>query len=560
MKETYLELMELSLSAYSKAHILRFFSDVKTNGLTEHGFPRLTANIGILIAHGRRTDLLPIFLEMMDFCCEQIPLVLAANDFSIREIVCCIFEIEKVGAVDAARIQKWKAALATCDPNTCYDRIAKSLTDPVRNWALFSGVSEYYRQALGLCQSTEFIELQFGQQLQWFDENGMYGDNPHAYAHQPVLYDLAPRFLYALALHLGYRGRYYEKIDALLKKAGLHTLAMQSVTGEIAFGGRSNQFYFNEGLLCGVLEFEASRYAKEGNMELAGRFKAAIQRAVSHSLRGLSAKPIYHIKNRFPTETKYGCEDYAYFDKYMITVASNYYGAYRMCDDTIPVGEFDGSPVAWQTSPRFHKVFLRAGGYALEFDTDADAHYDASGLGRVQKEGAPSTVCMATPCPGHPIYTVDTKEPLALSLATGVWQDEKWLFATSEDTAYEVSALSCGETKASAKMRCRFKNGGVTESRYTVSESGVLIEIEGAGRIANMLPAFAFDGACETSIVCTENTLEITYKGWLCRYTTNGKIVDLEKTAQNRNGYYRAFAAIGNGQLTVHVEILPCCG
>ena len=54
MKEKYIELMEKALSAYTDEHIQRYFNDVKTNGLTEHGFPRLTANIGILIAHGRR--------------------------------------------------------------------------------------------------------------------------------------------------------------------------------------------------------------------------------------------------------------------------------------------------------------------------------------------------------------------------------------------------------------------------------------------------------------------------------------------------------------------------
>ena len=45
MKEKYLVLMEKTLSAYSSEHILRYFQQVKTNGLTEHGFPRLTANI-----------------------------------------------------------------------------------------------------------------------------------------------------------------------------------------------------------------------------------------------------------------------------------------------------------------------------------------------------------------------------------------------------------------------------------------------------------------------------------------------------------------------------------
>ena len=72
MKERYIALMEKALSAYTDEHILRYFNDVKTNGLKEHGFPRLTANIGILIAHGKRTYLLPTFIEMMSVCCKML--------------------------------------------------------------------------------------------------------------------------------------------------------------------------------------------------------------------------------------------------------------------------------------------------------------------------------------------------------------------------------------------------------------------------------------------------------------------------------------------------------
>ena len=36
--------MKKVLFSYTDEHILRYLSDVKTNGLTEHGFPRLTAN------------------------------------------------------------------------------------------------------------------------------------------------------------------------------------------------------------------------------------------------------------------------------------------------------------------------------------------------------------------------------------------------------------------------------------------------------------------------------------------------------------------------------------
>ena len=267
------------LTAYTDEHIVLYFERVKKEGLTEHGFPRMAANIGILISHGYRRDLLPLFLEMMDFCCEQIPRVKAANDFSVREIVFCLMEVEAAGIVSDEQLSKWKADIASIDPYTCYDKFAKTPTDRVFNWALFTTVSEYVRQSYGLCDSREFIDIQIPTQLQWFDENGMYRD---ALYHPPVMYDLVPRDLFSLLLHFGYDGKYRDEIDAVLRKADAATLKMQSVTGEPAFGGRSNQFLHNEAMLLTVLEFAENRYKKEGDLELAGKFKAAAERALDH--------------------------------------------------------------------------------------------------------------------------------------------------------------------------------------------------------------------------------------------------------------------------------------
>ena len=36
MKNRYIELMDRTLTAYSYEHILRYFDEVKKNGLTEH--------------------------------------------------------------------------------------------------------------------------------------------------------------------------------------------------------------------------------------------------------------------------------------------------------------------------------------------------------------------------------------------------------------------------------------------------------------------------------------------------------------------------------------------
>ncbi len=545
--------METTLEAYSYEHIERYFNEVKTSGLKEHGFPRLTANIGILIAHGRKHELLPIFMEMMDFCCENIPKVKAANDFSVKEIIFCIMELEGKNIVSEDDINRWKEELKTIDPTKCYDQYAKKPTDKLFNWALFTALSEHMRTYIGLCDSSEFVDIQIPTQLHWLDENGMYQDDEN---YPPMVYDLVPRGLFAVLLHFGYSGKYYREIDECLKKAGLLTLKMQSVSGEIPYGGRSAQFPHNEAHLLVTFEYEADRYAKEGNFGLAGEFKYAARKALENIKYWLSKRPIRHIKNRFPTETKYGCENYAYFDKYMITTASFLYAAYLLCNENIPEKEIDRKlPYTAKTSDRFNKVFLNAGGYFLEFDKRADMHYDASGLGRIHKEGAPSNICMSSPCTRTPKYTIDNDSAIDLSLAPGYFYGGRYIFATSPSSKYELIELSSSEKEAFARFEVTLESGDKLDSHYTVSEDGVKIKLSGDGDIAYMLPAFDFDGEEHSEITCGENCLEIRYQDWVCRYTADGKIIDTGSVGCNRNGYFRAFYARAKDRLTVNVDI-----
>lgn len=558
MKKRYLDLMEKALSAYPYEHIQRYFNDVKEHGLTEHGFPRLTANMGILISHGRRRDLLPIFLEMMEFCCKTIPTVKAANDFSVREIIACIWEVEKSGVADAESLARWRGYLRTIDPMTCYNRVATSMDYNYRNWVLFTALSEFFRSLDGLCKDDAFLEFQLRHQLQFFDENGMYLDNKKSKdRHHPIVYDLVPRGLLSILLDMGYRGEHYETIDAILKKSALLTLDMQSPTGELAYGGRSNQFVHNEGWLVGIFEYEAKRYTREGNLLLASRFAEARERAIAVIEEWLSKDPIRHIKNRYPTETGYGCEGYAYFDKYMITVASLLYVAYQICDDSITAQAVpDVEPSVCKTSSRFHKLFLKCGGYGLEFDTDADPHYEAKGLGRVHRAGAPSAICMSMPATKTPSYKVDSEELYDLSLCPAVKKGGEWRFATEDGVGIETMSLFRTETDANATLKYDFFGEKDLTADYKVDSHGVAIKVQGDGEIAHWLPAFSFDGESETEITAKENVLTVAYRGWICRYTTNGIIRDTGKTARNRNGCYRMFYAEGRNDLTVTVEII----
>ena len=484
MKNRYLTIMEKALSAYTDEHILRYLNDVKRVGLTEHGFPRLTANIGILMSYGKRLDLLPIFLEMMEFCCKTIPRKKAANEFSVREIVCCIVELEKSNVVAKEDIARWKGYMSTIEPETCYGCIAKSPTDTVKNWALFGCVSEFFRMKAGLCKNvfktSEFVELQIEQQLQWFDENGMYQDAESEFF-QPIVYDLVPRGLFATLLYAGYRGKHYKKIDDIIKKSALLSLNMQSTTGELAFGGRSNQFLYNEAWLAAIFEYEAARYKKLGDYVLAGRFKAAADQALKVMETWLFKTPITHVKNRFPIESKFGCEDYAYFDKYMITVASFSYIASLFCDDSITPISLEQGPMVWSTSKYFHKTFARAGGYSLEFDTNGDPHYDASGLGRVHKKDAPSTICLSVPFAREPIYGLNGFENKSSFSICPAIKDENgaWKYGSAPNVSYTLTNSEDGEENARVVFDCLFEKGKKTGFCCSVDKNGVVVQAQG---------------------------------------------------------------------------------
>ena len=89
MKERYLNLMERVVCAYTTEHIDAYTETVTEKTVKEHGFPRLTANIGILLCHGRLPHLKSRFKTMMDLCCRDIPTPVEikgrrGNDFSVR--------------------------------------------------------------------------------------------------------------------------------------------------------------------------------------------------------------------------------------------------------------------------------------------------------------------------------------------------------------------------------------------------------------------------------------------------------------------------------------------
>jgi len=289
VKKAYLDIMEAALSAYSREHIEEYFNRCERDGVTEHGFPRLTSNIGILIANGRQSELKELFLQMMELCISEVqkpPTANTGNNFSVRELISCVAELRAAGTVDEARLDRWCEVLGTLDPYRAYTAIALKPEDRPNNWAIFATVSEQMKTAIGYTPDEEFIELQLSTQVIHLDENGMYRD-----PNEPMVYDAVSRGLFSLLIKHGYRGKYLEVIDSALRRAGLMTVDMQSATGEIPFGGRSNGFLHNEGWIAAICEYEAARYAKMGDELSAMEFKSAALRA-----RGVAERSVFSEK------------------------------------------------------------------------------------------------------------------------------------------------------------------------------------------------------------------------------------------------------------------------
>lgn len=81
---------------------------------------------------------------------------------------------------------------------------------------------------------------------------------------------------------------------------------MQSVTGEIPFGGRSAQFMHNECTEAALLEFYATYFARKGELSKAGQFKRAARLAAESVLYWFENAPMKHVKNCYSIESMVG--------------------------------------------------------------------------------------------------------------------------------------------------------------------------------------------------------------------------------------------------------------
>ncbi len=561
-KDIYLDIMETAVKAYTPERIEEYIRNVEEGGITEHGFARLTSNIGILISQGRIQEYRNLFLRMMDICALEIPIAKQknqfrgeiGNDFAVKELSCCLYEVGKAGVFPEERTDAWRKALSAMNAADIYSVQPVPGDSVAHNWCVYGAASECARLMAGLGGDRTYADLYLGDQMRFFDANGMFRD-PGC----PMVYDFVTRLQFMAALDFGYDGPARDGILENLMKSAIPTLQMQSASGEIPYGGRSNRFLHNDSFYAAVCEFYATWMKRLGDEELASRFKAAASRSVESILFWTSQKPVSHIKNRFPPDSGYGCEPYAYFDKYMVTMGSWAYLAWRFADDSILPSKKPERASTFVAEPEWHRIFMKAGGYSVQFDLDAQKEYDSDGIGCFQKAGAAPTVGLASPCPpgvrqSNPSSQHQTAggEPhLRMNAATGI--------------NYKLDILNNGglaiaplwekyELVKASKRKVVLTNGQAVWT-CRLSRRGLTMTLKGEGIQTIMIPVLTFDGQNRISPQLSGNRLKFSRDGSCCTWTTTGKILDTETDYANRDGHLRRFDFSANRRLKVRGRI-----
>lgn len=421
---------------------------------------------------------------------------------------------------------------------------------------IYGTVQAYLNAEDGAAEKTEEA---LEKLISTMDENGMLLNKGNA-----LSVELANRFWISVLLNRGYNGPQKEALENLLEKAALPTLYMQSVTGTAPYGGAFAEYVLNEFYLAGLCEFMAQMAKRRGDVEFAGQLKRAAVIAYENGKAWTMGESARGVKNHYPTDSAFGLERHVTSDAILATIREVEKEMEALTDDSIEPGTCpaEAGGYVWKTSPAFHKIFLNSGEYSAEMDSAADFSYDANGLGRLMKKGAPEALCLAHPFTTAPQYGVNSDNIFAAGICAAIESDEGFVMSAEEGTHFEILSSIANEDGVGIESRIRFRNGALARESLFMTKKECTLKLtreknalrsDDGNDIAIMLPAFLFDGKNYSEVALHDRDASVTYAGWKLFYETNKSLVDTAITLTNRNGHYRMFMAAG--AKTVQVKI-----
>ncbi|RYG54898.1 hypothetical protein EON80_31395 [bacterium] len=175
--------------------------------------------------------------------------------------------------------------------------------------------------------------------------------------------------------------------------------------------------------------------------------------------------------------------------------------------------------------PELHKVFANAGGTYVELDTNADHHYDATGLIRVHIKGVSPQLGPSDSVLEHPSYRVPSDNPRTQTTGVGVsWQDKARNWRRMGELGAEQIKSVKVETVAATPQRVEFKViyegdlfgvSRITE-HYVLTEGRVELSTEllgYEGPVRMVWPMLADDGRMQNSIAAEGEVVSVSQPG-----------------------------------------------
>ena len=500
---------------------------------------RYVGALGALMLQGRCHDLADSCARALDAVLDDLGSCATNHgEFLVKESLFAFMALESKAAPERRR--RWANVFSSCDPERAYAKSRTNTPDAEKrqNFVTFALAGEAMKKHLHLGDNETFFRSYLEEQLERFDALGMYRD-PGA----PMVYDITARMnLELAAFYADWPLPCLGELRKKLRSGAMCALLYQSPSGEMPFGGRSNQQNFVEASFALICEAEARRFKAEGDMLMAGVLRRAAARAVHSVTSYLTAEPIRFNKNRFPPETQHGRQlSYGYYGAYTLLIASQLAAAGLLADRTIPFAQTTPAETGtflWTTTDAFHKIFANVQGSHLEMELCNEGDHDAVGWGRWHVSGIPPELPLSTPVPARQTFVSVVPASGSLTFGPG----------TAEGFAADLP-LKPGE--------CRPTRAAVTENSVefvvdwpfpagTISEkirlSPASAEVEAVNRagkdVCYRIPLLLTDGESKSLIRETETGFELLYKGWTFAVSSEDAVSRENRVAANRNGLY----------------------
>lgn len=487
---------------------------------------RFVGALGTLIWAGRCKDLVENCALSMDYCCaimagEQEPGgPFSGPEFYTKELMFAYFALE--GKVDDSRRQNWARQLECFDPWQRYHSW--------RNWAdsnfpIYAVCGEWLKRYAGIIDHQDHIDAVLDNQFKLINPYGLYRD-----PHDPFTYDLTDRHQLGMIMQYGYEGRHHDWIDEATRRGGLTQLLYSSVTGQMPYGGRSNQYHIMEAMSVAICEMEARRY-KDTKPEWAGAFKRAAHLAAkSVESWVMDYDPAFITKNRFSAESAHGDSGYdgSPYTAYYLLMGSVFGTAYQLADESIPEAPapVDKGGYVMQLWPSFHRTFATCGDYHIEIDNRGQITHDATGLGRIHKRGIRPETGLSMSIPANPAvrFSMPTSPEYAAIGPVVKWGMKYIPLAEMADSKYCQGIFAADlriieESPERVAFSLTYSGDllgaqSITET-YEVTPDGVTIEpsIVGGELAEFRVPLIVTDGMGTSGIETRADGFSVTYEG-----------------------------------------------